>query len=264
MNEYGEIVMNEAKTATSRVEAPPVDKAEGKSMEGKKAEMHLQEGNAASARWYIRAFRLVLRGIFHLFFRIRVRGLKNVPSTPVIVCANHLGWTDPFLVLLFFPVEPRVYVLGEQQVKYISGFRTWVIDTLEIMVMLDRSKPVQALRIMQGVLERGGSLLIFPEGHLGTEEGKLLELQKGAAHLSTISGVPLLPVGLTGTSELWLRRNLTMRVGKPIYPGEFEGDTRTRMQAMTAQLDKSMRALLPGDRERPRFKILRNWLTKLL
>ncbi|MFL5734153.1 MAG: lysophospholipid acyltransferase family protein [Chloroflexia bacterium] len=228
-----------------------------------RAEAHLQMGNAARARWYIRAFKLVVRAIFRIFFKIRVRGLKNVPSTPVIICANHLGWADTFLVLLFFPVEPRAYVLGEQQVKYISGFRTKVIDSLEIMVMLDRSKPVQAIRIMQDVLKRGGSLLIFPEGKLGYQEGHLQELQEGAAHISQVSKVPLLPVGLTGTQELWLRRTLTMRIGKPIDHTTFQGDTHTRVRDMTTRLHNDMQALLPGDPERPRFKPLNKWLTKL-
>ncbi len=225
---------------------------------------HLQKGAAAPASLRIRAFKLALRFVFKLFFRVRVQGLENVPRTPVIICANHLGWADVFLVLVFLPAEPRIYVLGEQQVKYISGFRTRVIDWLQIMVMLDRSKPLEALRIMRDVLQRGGSLLIFPEGKLGTEEGALQELQDGAAHLSVVSGVPLLPVGLTGTSELWLRRKLTLRASKPINPDKFEGNTRTRMRAMTERLDKEMRALVPGDNDRgPRVKLLGRWLTKL-
>jgi 1-acyl-sn-glycerol-3-phosphate acyltransferase len=246
-----------------RTEAEPAEAISKKAPADNKSESHLQEGNAARARWFVRAFKVVVRAIFRLFFRVRVIGINNVPSTPVIVCANHLGWADTFLVMLFFPLEPRVYVLGEQQVKYISGFRTKVIDMLEIMVMLDRTKPVQALRIMQDVLKRGGSLLIFPEGRLGTEEGSINDLQQGAAHNSQVSGVPLLPVGLTGTKELWLRRTLTMRIGKPIAPRSFEGDTHARVRGMTAALDRDMGALLPGDRERPRFKLLSKWLTKL-
>ncbi len=227
-------------------------------------DLHLQVGAAAPARWPVRLFRLWVRVIFRLFFRVRVRGLENVPSTHAIVCANHLGWADAFMVLLFLPVEPRIYILGERLVKDISGFRNWVINGLEVMVALDRDKPREALRIMEDVLRRGGSLLIFPEGQLGTEEGNLRELQHGASHLSVASGALLLPVGLTGTSELWLRRTLTIRIGQLILPTEFEGDLRTRIHAMTARLDTSMRRLLPGDFERPRFKLLRKWLTNLL
>lgn len=212
----------------------------------------------------LRVFRGALRLVFRLVFRVRVDGLDKVPATPVIVCANHLGWTDPFLVLLFLPVQPRIYILGEKQVRQISRFRALMIDTLKIMVPLDRSKPLEALRTMERVLKSGGSLLIFPEGKLGTEEGQLLELQQGAAHLSQMAGVPLLPVGLTGTSELWLRRSLTVRIGDPISPNEFEGSLRDRLTAMTTALHAAMFALLPGAGKRPRLRLLSRWLTKLL
>src|SRR5213080_3117852 len=76
------------------------------------SQLHIQKGNAAPARWYHKAFRLLVRGLFRIFFRVRLKGLQNVPRTPVIVCANHLGWADAFMVLSFFPVEPRIYALG--------------------------------------------------------------------------------------------------------------------------------------------------------
>ena len=100
----------------NQTEAGPVEAAQKIPPGGRKSESHLQEGNAGRAPWFVRAFKLVVRAIFRLFFRVKVTGLKNVPSTPVIVCANHLGWTDTFLVLLFFPLEPRMYVLGEQRI----------------------------------------------------------------------------------------------------------------------------------------------------
>ena len=87
----------------------------------KTSQMRIQRGDAGRARWYHRAFQLLLRGTFHLFFRIRVKGLNNVPRDPSIICVNHLGWTDPFLVLVFFPLEPRIYILGEQEVKQIQS-----------------------------------------------------------------------------------------------------------------------------------------------
>jgi 1-acyl-sn-glycerol-3-phosphate acyltransferase len=227
-------------------------------------EEYLQQGNASVSSWYVRTFRLVVKLLFRTFFRVRVVGKQNVPRTPVIICANHLGWTDVFLVLLFFPVEPRIYVMGEQEVKYISSFRKHVIESLQVFVMLDRKKPLQAVHVMEDILKRGGSILIFPEGHLGSREGQLQELQHGAAHISITSGVPLLPVGLTGSSDLWLRRELVVRIGKPIPPADFEGDLRTRTHTMTSRLDREMRALLPGDKQRARVKLLRRWLTKLL
>jgi len=202
--------------------------------------------------------------VFRVLFRVRVVGLENVPDKPVIICANHLGWTDAFLILLFLPLEPRIYILGERQVAHISKFRNALIRWLQVMVPLDRDKPLEAVRVMNGVLKRGGSLLIFPEGKLGTVEGELLPLQHGAPHLSLHSGVPILPVGLTGPHELWLRRTLTVRIGRPIEPSQFTGDLRTRMSTLTWALERDMSALLPGEQSRqPRIKLLRRWLTEL-
>jgi 1-acyl-sn-glycerol-3-phosphate acyltransferase len=226
--------------------------------------LHPQQSNVAHANPSIKLFRRVLRAIFKLFFRVRVAGLENVPDRPVIICANHLGWTDAFLVLLFLPVEPRIYILGERQVAHISKFRNAFISRLQVMVPLDRDKPREALRVMSDVLTGGGSLLIFPEGQLGSVEGGLQPLQNGASHLSLYSGTPILPVGLTGTRELWLRHSLTIRVGSPIEPAQFTGSLRTRMSTLTWQLDQAMRGLLPGDKSTPRIKLLRRWLTELL
>ena len=232
--------------------------------EQQRAPVHVQTGAAGRAAWHVVAARLVLRGVFRLLFRVRVVGLDNVPREQAIICANHLGWADAFLILLFLPVEPRIYALGERAGVLRNSFRIRVIGFFQVMVPLERAQPREALRIMGDVLRRGGSLIIFPEGHLGTQEGTIQPIQPGAVHLSVQSGAPIVPVGLTGTSELWLRRKLTVRIGVPIEPAAFGGDVRSRLRLMGEALDRSLRALLPGDEEHPRSKPLRDWLTNLL
>jgi 1-acyl-sn-glycerol-3-phosphate acyltransferase len=225
--------------------------------------LHLPEGDIVRASVPLRAFRLFARLIFGLVFRVHIEGRANVPRHPAIICFNHLGWGEAFLVLLYFPVEPRIYGIGHEYVSEISGFRHWLMDKLHVLIPMDVNQPFRALRLSEEVLQRGGSLLISPEGHLGDREGDLLPLQPGAAHASIMTGVPLLPVGITGTKEMWLRRPLTVRIGPPIDPGDFTGDRRTRVHAMTVALDRAMRALLPGDAAHPRIKLLRRRLTEL-
>jgi 1-acyl-sn-glycerol-3-phosphate acyltransferase len=225
--------------------------------------LHLQEGDIVPASVPIKVFRLFVRVLFGLLFRVRVVGLDNVPRHPVIICFNHLGWAEAFLVLLYFPVEPRIYGIGHEHVSELSGFRHWLMDKLHVMIPMDISQPFRALRISEEVLRRGGSLLLSPEGCLGDREGDLMPLQRGAAHASLTTGVPLLPVGITGTKELWLRRPLTVRIGPPIQPADFAGDKRTQVKVMTAALDRAMRALLPGDHAHPRIKLCRRQLTNL-
>lgn len=225
----------------------------------------IQQGDVARARLYLKLIRLLLRGIFLLVFRIRVAGLRNVPRGPVIICANHLGWADPFLVLLFFPVEPRIYVLADHNAVSRTGFRATMMRLLRVVVTLDPDNAPQALRIMDGVLQRGGSILIFPEAAPPAypQEGVIRDLHHGASLLSVLANLPVLPVGIGGTSELWLRRTLRVRVGKPISPAEFEGDRRVRARALTARLERALGILIPGGEERARVKLLRGWLTRL-
>ena len=223
----------------------------------------VQPGAAAPAPWYIKLLWGLARSLFRLVFRVRVIGLEHVPSTPSIICLNHLGWAEPLLTLFFLPVEPRVYGLAEAVSVLRSAWRVRLIRTLAVMIPLDRAQPVAALRVMADVLGRGGSLLLCPEGHLGTQEGELLPLEPGAAHLSLRTGVPLLPVGATGTRDLWLRRTLTLRIGPPIAPPANVTHRRAAVDALTVQLDHDMRALLPGDLEQPHHKPLHNFLTHL-
>lgn len=225
----------------------------------------LAERDMTRIAWHLRLVQLLLRGVLRLAFRIRIRGMKNVPGGPLIICPNHLLWIDGIMVILFFPATPRVLALGREDEVLKTGFRRFVIDGTGVLVPLDFDNPVKAMRTMRGVLQRGGRLLIFPEGAVaGSREGKLLPLQEGAAHLSISAGVPILPVGFTGTRELWLGKTLTMRIGKPIDPAEFaQGDKRTRVRAMTARLEHSLRALLPGNTQTARIKPLRRRLTEL-
>jgi 1-acyl-sn-glycerol-3-phosphate acyltransferase len=226
-------------------------------------ELQVQQGDAAKARWQFKVFRLVVRAIFLLLFRVRVIGRENLPPGNAIICINHLGWTEGFMTLLFLPIEPRIYGLGERGVAYIAPWRTRLITWLQVFVPLDRESPRQALNIMEDVIRRGGSLALAVEGHLGYEEGTISPLQPGAAYLSQRTGVPLVPIGFTGNLELWLWCTLKMRIGKALYPEEFSGDKRSRTHAMTARLESDLRALLPGDVDRPRIKLLSKWLTKL-
>jgi 1-acyl-sn-glycerol-3-phosphate acyltransferase len=217
------------------------------------------ENFSARANWQFKLVRAFARAIFLCVFRVRVIGLEHVPPTPYIACVNHLGWAEGFMVMLWFPPAPLLHGLGERDVMERSRFRRWFFRQVPIFLPLDRDKPRQAVRLMQEVLQRGGALGIAPEGKLGTQEGALGALQHGAAYLSIRTGAPLVPVGATGTLELWLGKTLMLRVGKPIAPQNFMGDTR----ALTAQLEREMRALLPGPEPIPRFKLFSKLLTRL-
>jgi long-chain acyl-CoA synthetase len=219
--------------------------------------------SAGKALWYHKAFRLVARTVFGFCYRVRITGKRNLPPTPAILCSNHLGYGDLFTPLFYLPTRPLIHVVGEEHVKHVSGFRNWLIDYLNIMVPVDRSKPLEALYTMVDVLHAGGSLLMYPEGVVSHTEGALQPLQEGAAHAAILAGVPLVPMGITGAADLWFRKPLALRIGPPIHPADFAGDLDTRRHAMTAELAVRMQAVLPGEPPYTGPKLLKNWLTHL-
>ena len=65
-------------------------------------------------------------------------------------------------------------------------------------------------------LERGGVIAIYPEGNYGPTEGEISPFKKGFAHFAVDNHVPVLPVALSGTQDLWLRKPIRLIIGAPI------------------------------------------------
>ena len=68
------------------------------------------------------------------------------------------------------------------------------------------------------MLGRGEAFGIYPEG-TRSRDGRLYRGRTGVAHLALTAGVPVVPVGLTGTEKL-------QPVGSPVPAGEGRGEVR--------------------------------------
>jgi long-chain acyl-CoA synthetase len=92
-------------------------------------------------------------------------------------------------------------------------------------------------------MDRGFSVMIFPEGHRG--DGKLQRFREGTGLLAKDSEVPVLPVGIRGLGELkasgrWFRTGrLEVRVGElmELGPGATPAE-------WTAALESAVRKLI--------------------
>jgi 1-acyl-sn-glycerol-3-phosphate acyltransferase len=107
-------------------------------------------------------------------------------------------------------------------------------------------------------LQRGGIVVLFPEGHYGGVEGEVGPLKKGFAHFAVDNHVPVLPVGLSGTKDLWLRKKILVFIGAPI---PVEGRS---VEELVTEGRARLEALLPDYRDPRGPRLLRTWLTNLL
>ena len=208
-----------------------------------------------------RLARLFLIPLLRLLFSFRISGREHIPRTGTyVVIANHLNWLDEFTLLYLFPAEPRLHFLADPTILVTRRFQWWVVRTTGgyVPVVRDRHRDVTLFRHVDRALEVGAAVAIFPEASYGPKEGGLLPFHKGFAHFAIKAGVPVVPVALSGTKDLWLRKRIEVVIGEPIPT------SGQNAEALTQLAFARMSRILPAYTEPPGPKLLRNWLTHLL
>ena len=193
-------------------------------------------------------------------FRFDVEGRQNIPrSGNYVVIANHLNWLDEFTLLYLFPVEPRLHFLADPTILVTRKFQWWLVRTTGgyVPVVRERHGDQTLFRHVDHALEVGGAVAIFPEANYGPQEGDLLPFHKGFAHFAIKAGVPVVPVALSGTKDLWLRKRIRVVIGQPIPTAGQDADGLTRLA-----FDR-MRQMMPAYSDPGGRKPLRRWLTHL-
>ncbi len=211
-----------------------------------------------------RLARFVVRLLLSVLFRVQIDGLDRIPrGRPVICTANHASWLDPFLLLAFLPLAPRRYTIGNATATLNPPWRRTVIAPFHALIPLDRARPQAAIRAMETILARGNTLIIFPEGQLGTE-GQVLPLQSGTAYLAHHTGLPILTVGITGSGDLWFRKHIIVRFGSCLDYADYpRASSHARRQALLSDLRAHIQALLVPQPAHHGLKLFRHTLTKL-
>jgi 1-acyl-sn-glycerol-3-phosphate acyltransferase len=206
-----------------------------------------------------RLTRLVARLLFRLMFRFHVRGLERAPNGAFVLICNHLGWMDAVSILLLFPPEPRIHYLADPT-SMMKNRPLWaLVRATGGIVPVDRTQRgnVALFRHVSRCLEQGGVVAVFPEGDFGPREGALLPFKKGFARFAVDARVPVLPVAMAGMKEVWLGKQLYVRVGEPIATAGKTVDEVRRLG------EEAVSALLPAYAEPTGPKPLRKWLTAL-
>jgi len=108
-----------------------------------------------------------------------------------------------------------------------------------------------ALRQALAELQNGGVLGMFPEGQR-SPNAQLQSPQPGASLLAARSGVPLLPVGISGSERVkgigfvLHRPQITVTIGRPfLLPSAGDKLTRSRLAQYSDSIMEHIAELLP-------------------
>jgi 1-acyl-sn-glycerol-3-phosphate acyltransferase len=206
------------------------------------------------ARVFRALFRPVFRGTFHLLSRVNVSGLENIPAKgPYLIAVNHVSLFEPPLVLAFWPFAPEA----------VGAADIWERPGQSLLARLYGGIPVRRgeydrrlLDTMLKVLESGRPLLIAPEGGRSHQLGMRRALP-GVAYVVDKAQVPVVPVGIAGTSDEFLvralqgeRPPLSMHVGPAVRFDPVKARGEARRAALQENSDRIMiciAALLPPE-----------------
>lgn len=196
------------------------------------------------------AFRL----LFHILSPVKITGRKNVPKKGgYIVALNHVSTYDPPFIIAFWPTAPEA--AGAVEIWERPGQST--LARLFGGFQVHRGKfDRQVIEKMIDALQSGRPLVIAPEGGRSHAPG-MRQAEPGVAYLADKTGVPVIPVGIIGTTDDYAakafrfkRPPLEMRIGKPITLPRVEGKGVARHESLQANADTIMReiaALLPPE-----------------
>lgn len=190
-------------------------------------------------RWFLLAFSVKP-------WRVRYIGTEQIPTSgAAIVAPSHRSMLD--ITWTCGVTRRRLRYMGKA-----SAFRIpvlgWCFNALGGFAVERDGNDRAPLRDSLAILENGEVLTIYPEGT--RQRGpKIMELQPGVAWLAIKAQVPIVPVAIVGTEEVFrsgsklpsFRRGVVL-VGAPITPPERTSSVVKR--ELVNQLSDDLRAEL--------------------
>ena len=137
--------------------------------------------------------------LVNVMYRIKLRGLENIPETgPALIVSNHVSFMDPL-------------VIGgnvRRPIRFVMDHNIFRIPVLSFIFRTARAIPIapghedpaalqKAFDQIDAELAAGEIVCIFPEGKL-TKHGELNEFKKGVEKILERRPVPVMPMALRG------------------------------------------------------------------
>jgi 1-acyl-sn-glycerol-3-phosphate acyltransferase len=195
--------------------------------------------------WWLMKY-LFLGPILRLFFRPTAEGLEHIPSEGAVILApNHLSFADDLLVPLVLKGR-RATILAKSD-YWDHWYTRWFFEAAGCVPVRRDGGSASRAAIDAAVkaLNEGRTVMLFPEG-TRSPDGRLYRGKTGVARIALEAGVPVVPIGVIGTFELWpyTRKlpkagHVTIRFGEPLRFDRFH-ETPTDRFVLRSVTDEIM------------------------
>jgi 1-acyl-sn-glycerol-3-phosphate acyltransferase len=177
---------------------------------------------------------------FYGLFRLRVRGIENLPASGGYVLAcNHISNLDPWPLGL--PLWRRRWLRFMAKSELYWWPATYVLDGAGAFKVRRGLGDVEAIETAVGLVRAGHVVVMFPEGTRRTKglvKKHRARPRSGAARIALEAGVPLVPAAVAGSDRLSRLGPLRVEYGAPLDIDDLRAsdDLRRASQEATERL----------------------------
>ncbi len=178
--------------------------------------------------WFLRPF-------VKLFFPYKILGIENIKGlkSGYMICSNHVSNIDPIFYIVSHP--QHIHFMAKAEL-FRNKFLGKIFSSLGAFAVKRGKGDYQAINEAQNILKNGEILGIFIEG-TRSKTGEFLRPKSGAVLLSYNSGVPVVPVCITGSSKdkrVHIFKKTVIKYGVPITSEQLGINEGTRIEIKNA------------------------------
>lgn len=144
---------------------------------------------------------------------VECEGLEALePGQPYVFMSNHQSVFDVAAIISTLPVAFRF--VAKRELTWIPFFG-WAL-VLGRQVIVDRGNRARSVASLERAAEQirsGISVIIFPEG-TRSATGSLGAFKSGGFHLAIRAGVPVFPIGVSGSRRIAAKSSLHIQSGR--------------------------------------------------
>jgi 1-acyl-sn-glycerol-3-phosphate acyltransferase len=145
--------------------------------------------------------------------KVEITGKENVkPKTPYVFVSNHRSLFDIPVLQRYVPND--FSFVFKKEIARVPLFG-WQMQ-LGPHIIIDRQNPAKAMKSIENakkmLVQKKISVLLFPEG-TRSKTGEMLPFKRGAFHLATQVGFPIIPVTISGTENLFQKKPFRINFG---------------------------------------------------
>jgi 1-acyl-sn-glycerol-3-phosphate acyltransferase len=155
--------------------------------------------------------------VIHGLFRLRARGVENLPEGGFVLAANHVSNLDPWP--LGVPLWPKRFLRFMAKSELYWWPLGYLLDAGGAFPVRRGQGDLEAIATAVQLAREGHVVAMFPEGtrrRKGLRKKFEARPRTGAARIALEAGVPLVPAAVKGTDRLTRLGRLSVAYGSPI------------------------------------------------